>query len=402
MNEGMANALQDLREGNMVVLVDAHREAEGDVMMAAQKARPEDLAFMLRHARGFICMTLRESRRKELRISRMVPHNTDRFQTPFLVSVGAKTGGSGTSVHDRLQAAKHVMDPATHQDDLTVPGHLHLLSAKDDGVLSRLGHTEAATDLVALAGLSPYAFVCEIMNDDGSMADASQLRAFAETHGLSTVTLEDVVALRKTHVLPVQADAPCCVARVSEAKLPTPFGDFTIYAYRDDVESKTHLALVKKPLGKPVFVRMHSKCVTGDALFSARCDCGPQLEAAYRVISKKGGVILYLDQEGRGIGLENKIKAYALQDGGLDTVEANHQLGLPVDAREYAAAACMLLDLGISSVTLLTNNPLKVRGLEKNGVAVAQRVALETAPTPQNRSYLSTKKSKLDHALTKL
>ncbi|MDP2717434.1 MAG: GTP cyclohydrolase II [Candidatus Micrarchaeota archaeon] len=400
--DSVQKALAELSRGRMVVLVDEHREAEGDLVMAAQMATPRDLSFMLREARGFICLTLRESRRRQLAIARMTEHNTEHFGTPFCVSVGAKNGGSGTSVFDRLAAARVVMDPKSKPGDLTVPGHLHLLSAANDGITARLGHTEGAADLVEWAGLAPYAFVCEIMNDDGSMADKKQLAAFAKRHELVRVSLADV----KSHAQKVTTSksrnstaASPCVTCVSKAELPTAFGTFQVHAYHDEEEQKTHLALVKRPQNEPVRVRLHSKCVTGDALFSARCDCGPQLEAAYRTIAQTGGIILYLDQEGRGIGLENKIRAYALQDTGLDTVEANHQLGLPDDARAYDAAACMLKDLGATRVCLLTNNPAKVRGLQKSGIVVEKREPLEIAATPTTKKYLSTKKNKMQHQL---
>ncbi len=389
-------AIEEIKAGRFVIIVDDEdRENEGDLVLAAEKVTPEAINFMATHGRGLICLPIIGQRLDELRIPMMVSENTSKFSTAFTVSVEAKRGVStGISTSDRTKTVKTVIDPATKLEDLTQPGHMFPLRARDGGVLVRAGQTEAAVDLAKLAGLYPAGVICEIMNEDGTMARFPQLEVIAERFGLKIISVADLIAYRRHHEK--------LVRRVAEAKLPSRYGEFTAIAYRSEIDSDEHLALVMGDISteKPVLVRVHSECLTGDVFGSLRCDCGEQVALAMQSIAEEGrGVFLYMRQEGRGIGFHNKIRAYALQDKGLDTVEANLSLGFEADLRNYGIGAQILADLGLHEIRLLTNNPKKVIGLEGYGLKVMETIPLVTPPNPHNLHYLETKQKKLGHLL---
>jgi 3,4-dihydroxy 2-butanone 4-phosphate synthase/GTP cyclohydrolase II len=389
-------ALRRYRSGEMLILVDdENRENEGDLVIAAQHANAAAVNFMAVHGRGLICAPLTEARARELALSPMCPENTALHGTHFTVSIDARHGiSTGISAHDRAETIRLLVDEATRPDDLARPGHVFPLIARDGGVLRRAGHTEATVDLARLAGLKPAAVLCEILNEDGTMARLPQLKAFAQRHGLAIVNIADLIAHRKR--------TERLVTRAATAELPTRFGDFRIVSYTSPIEKEEHVALVKGDVAgkKNVLVRVHSECLTGDVFGSLRCDCGGQLQRALERIEEEGlGVLVYMRQEGRGIGLKSKVCAYQLQDQGLDTVEANERLGFDADLRDYGIGAQILCDLGLSSIRLMTNNPKKVIGLSGYGLEIIEQVSIETAPTDYNRNYLRTKKEKLGHQL---
>ncbi len=386
-------ALEEIRKGNLVIVVDDEdRENEGDFIGAAEKATPEMINFMAKYGRGLICVALTEERLRELDLPPMVARNTAKMGTPFAVSVDAVDGTTtGISAHDRARTIQVLIDPRTKPEDLARPGHIFPLRAAPGGVLRRAGHTEASLDLARLAGLYPAGVLCEIMDEDGSMARLPQLKRLADRFGLKIISVSDLIAYRRrTEIL---------VRHVAEARLPTKFGEFRVHVYESLVDGTEHLALVRGEVAphRPVLVRVHSECLTGDALFSLRCDCGAQLRAAMERIGREGGVVLYMRQEGRGIGLANKIRAYALQDQGLDTVEANLRLGFRADERDYGIGAQILAHIGARKIRLLTNNPSKRVGLEGHGLEIVERIPLVVEPTPYNREYLSVKEKKLGH-----
>ncbi|HXT39486.1 MAG TPA: bifunctional 3,4-dihydroxy-2-butanone-4-phosphate synthase/GTP cyclohydrolase II [Candidatus Angelobacter sp.] len=388
--------VEDLRKGRMVVVVDdADRENEGDLVMGAEHATPEAVNFMAKHGRGLVCVPTTGDRLQQLGIERMVTQNRETFKTDFQVSVDAATGiTTGISAADRARTIQVMADPTAVPDDLVQPGHVFPLRAKAGGVLQRAGHTEAAVDLVKLAGCRPIGVICEIMSDDGSMARLSELTVFARTHGLKICTIEDLIKYRRAREKLVE--------RMEVVKMPTDYGDFDLHLYRSKVDGQHHLALVRGEVAgrKSVLVRVHSECLTGDVFGSKRCDCGPQLHQAMRQVAEEGrGVIVYMRQEGRGIGLAPKIKAYKLQEQGYDTVEANRKLGYGMDLREYGLGAQILCDLGLKTIRLLTNNPRKVVGLEGYGLEIVEQVPIRVKPNPHNSRYLKTKREKLGHLL---
>ena len=389
-------AIEDIKAGKFVIIVDDEdRENEGDLAIAAEKVTAEAINFMTKHARGLICLPISGQRLDELGIPLMVGDNTSRFSTAFTVSVEAKYRVStGISAADRAETVKAVVNPATKPEDLARPGHMFPLRAREGGVLVRVGHTEAIVDLARLAGLYQAGVICEIMNEDGSMARLPQLEVMAEKYGIKIVTVADLITYRRRHER--------LVHRVAEAKLPTKYGDFTAIAYRSDIDPDEHIALVMGDIStdESVLVRVHSECVTGDVFGSLRCDCGEQVALAMQSIAEEGrGVFLYMRQEGRGIGVHNKLRAYALQDKGLDTVEANLSLGFAPDLRDYGIGAQILADLGLHTIRLLTNNPKKVIGLEGYGLKVLETLPIIASPNPYNRHYLEIKQKKMGHLL---
>ena len=388
-------AIEELKKGNFLIIVDdKNRENEGDLAIAAEKVTPQAINFMAKNARGLICVPLTPKRVEELRLPMMADENTSRFGTNFTISVDARKGiTTGISAYDRATTIKVLIDPDTKPEDLARPGHVFPLKAREGGVLVRAGHTEAIVDLTSLAGLYPAGVICEIMDEDGSMARLPKLEELSEKWGIKIVTIADLIAYRlRTEKL---------VERVAEARLPTIYGEFKIIAYRSNVDPREHIALSMGEIGdEPILVRVHSECITGEVFGSLRCDCGEQIKKALEMIAREGrGVFLYMRQEGRGIGLHNKIKAYSLQDKGLDTVEANIALGFPPDLRDYGIGAQILRDLGVRKMRLMTNNPKKIVALQGYGLEVLEIVPLFSKPNPENIRYLRTKKEKLGHML---
>jgi 3,4-dihydroxy 2-butanone 4-phosphate synthase / GTP cyclohydrolase II len=389
-------AIEDIRQGKLVVVVDAaDRENEGDLTIAAQFATPEAINFMATHGRGLICLCLTEDRCDELELRPMTYNNETPNETAFTIAIEAREGvTTGISAADRAHTIQVAIDPTKGHGDLVQPGHVFPLRASPGGVLQRAGQTEAAVDLARLAGLNPAGVVCEIMNEDGTMARVPDLIPYCERHGIRMVTVEDLIEYRR--------QTEKLVERMTSVRLPTVHGEFTAVAFREVLSGKNHVALVKGEVAgeENVLVRVHSECLTGDVFHSLRCDCGEQLELALRRISgEERGVLLYMSQEGRGIGLLAKLKAYELQENGLDTVEANVELGFPPDAREYGIGSQILADLGLSTIRILTNNPRKITGIEGFGLKVVEQVPIEVPPNMENRLYLETKRDKLGHRL---
>ena len=390
------DALEDFRSGRMIVVCDGEdRENEGDLVLAAQFATPEAINFMAKEGRGLVCLALTPERCDELGLDLMAPKNEDPLKTAFTISIEAREGvTTGISAHDRAHTIQVAIDPVSRPHDLAQPGHVFPLKARAGGVLERTGHTEASVDLARLAGLTPAGVICEIMKDDGAMARVSDLLPYCERHGLRMITVADLIAHRRlTEKL---------VERVVATGLPTAFGDFSAVGYRSLVDNKHHVALVKGEVSgrEDVLVRVHSECLTGDVFHSLRCDCGEQLEAALAMIEREGlGVLLYLSQEGRGIGLLNKLRAYKLQEDGLDTVDANLRLGLPADLRDYGIGAQILKDLGLTSIRILTNNPKKIIGMEGYGLSVTDQLPIVAQANPHNEAYLEAKRERMGHTL---
>lgn len=390
-------ALDDIREGKMVILIDDEdRENEGDLTIAAEKVTPTAINFMAKYGRGLICLSLTPEKVEALKLPMMAEMNTARFGTAFTVSIEARKGvTTGISAADRAKTIKTAIHPKSRPEDLAMPGHIFPLRAQPGGVLKRAGQTEGSVDLAKLAGLNPSGVICEIMNDDGTMARVPELAKFARKHGLKMITIKDLIQFRMRN--------QCLVTKKAVAKLPTSHGgEFTAIVYGNEVDDSEHVALVKGEISpdEEILVRVHSECLTGDTFSSKRCDCGEQLHKAMGMIKKEGrGVLLYMKQEGRGIGLTNKLKAYALQDQGMDTVEANVKLGFKPDLRDYGIGAQILVDLGVRKMRLITNNPKKLIGLEGYGLSVVSRVPIETKAHEKNLNYLTTKKKKMGHLL---
>lgn len=389
-------ALEDLKQGKVIIVVDDEdRENEGDFIALADKTTPEVINFMIREGRGLVCAPITEERAQQLELPPMVARNTDYHGTAFTVSVDHMDTSTGISAHERSRTIMGLIDPAAKPQDFRRPGHIFPLIAKKGGVLRRTGHTEAAVDLAIMCGSYPAAVICEVIKEDGTMARVPDLMEIAEKHDLRIITIQDLIHYRNQQEKLVEREV--------EIKLPTDFGTFKAIAYTNQLDNKEHVALVKGTIdpSKPTLVRVHSECLTGDVFHSHRCDCGPQLDAALKQIDEEGnGVLLYMRQEGRGIGLINKLKAYALQEQGLDTVEANIKLGFAPDLRDYGIGAQILKDLGISQLRLLTNNPRKIKGLEGYGLEVVERVPIQMDSKADNLSYLQTKKNKLGHMLS--
>ena len=389
-------AIQDIRKGKMIVVVDDEdRENEGDLVIAAEKVTPSIINFMAKQGGGLICLPMTRERLEELNIERMVVKNTDPNRTAFTVSIDAIECTTGISAHERSLTIKKAIDPDSKAKDFTRPGHIFPIEYRDGGVLVRAGHTEASVDLAKMAGLSPAGVICEIMNEDGTMARVPELMEYIQEHKLKIITIAALIDYRrKTETL---------VERAAVVDMPTRYGEFKAYSYISKISKENHVALVKGNVedGEPVLVRVHSECLTGDVFGSMRCDCGDQLDFAMKKIAKEGrGVLLYMRQEGRGIGFANKMRAYSLQDGGMDTVEANRALGFDADLRDYGTGAEILVDLGIKKLRLLTNNPKKISGIEGFGLELVERIPIQIINHTRNLKYLKTKKEKLGHILS--
>ncbi|MTI55420.1 bifunctional 3,4-dihydroxy-2-butanone-4-phosphate synthase/GTP cyclohydrolase II [Geosporobacter ferrireducens] len=388
-------ALEDIRAGKMIVVVDDEdRENEGDLLMPAETATAEAVNFMAKYGRGLICMPIIGARLRELDIPQMIGHNTDAHQTAFTVSIDALDTTTGISAQERAHTIQKVLESTAKPTDFKKPGHIFPLEAKEGGVLKRAGHTEAAVDLAKLAGFYPAGVICEIMNEDGTMARVPELMLFVKAHELKIITIADLITYRRKNEVLIE--------RAAEADMPTKYGNFRIIGYQNKLNGEHHIALVKGNIsdGEPILVRVHSECLTGDVFGSMRCDCGEQYAAAMQKISKEGrGVLIYMRQEGRGIGLINKLKAYALQDEGMDTIEANLALGFPEDMRDYGIGAQILNDLGVKKIKLMTNNPRKLAGITGHGIEIVERVPIQMNHNEKNAYYLKTKKDKMGHIL---